>query len=384
MSNLPAARPFPQDLLEKAPAERKHYFKNKIVAHRSIHQAHIELMSTLNHPIGGQIVMVIGAPGIGKTTVRRAMVRDLTQRFLEQDNTDPGHLPVTGIELEAFQGGIFKWKKTRQTLLKALHEPLVNKQVIYHQRMVERDGKLHIDNRISADDLGEILVETLQRRRPQALWFDEGQHLARVSGAKGLLHQLDVIKSLANRSGVTTVLFGTYEMNTLLGLSPQLDRRIQRIHVPRYQATDPTDIVEFQQVLLAFQKHLPFPTEPDLLTHWTYFFAGSLGCVGILKDWLYQASGAAFDEGTNTLTRDMCEPWQQPSDVLVDMLQRITSGETHFKTRHSQIELHSLLGLPDCAAPLQVELTDADHQPTPARQPGRRLPTRDRIGHVNL
>jgi len=376
-------RSFPLDLLAASPAKRKQYFKSKIVAHRSIREAHTTLMSTLNHPIDGQIIMVIGAPGVGKTTVRQAMVRDLTTRFLKRGEIDPGHIPVAGIELEAFQGGMFKWKKTRQSLLKALHEPLVDKKVIYRPRMFDRDGKLEIDNRISADDLGEILVEVLQHRQPQALWLDEGQHLARVSGASGLLHQLDVLKSLANRSGVTPVLFGTYEMNTLLGLSPQLDRRIQRIHVPRYQATEASDIVEFQQVLLGFQKHLPFADEPDLLNYWSYFFAGSLGCIGILKDWLYQASGAAFDNDTTTLTREMCEPWCQSSNVLVEMLQRIVSGETHFKTKHSQIELHTLLGLPSSRLPVLEESGQPD-KPAIAEKPGRRLPVRDRVGHDTI
>src|SRR5262249_8566323 len=150
--------------------------------------------------------------------------------------------------------------------------------------------------RLSADDLGEILVDVLLHRKPRALWFDEGQHLIKVSGARGLLDQLDVIKSLANRSEVTPVLFGTYEMNALLGLSPQLDRRIRRIHIPRYKASQPDDVLEFQRVLLGFQKHLPYPVEPRLVENWAYFFEGSLGCIGILKDWLCQASGVAFDQ----------------------------------------------------------------------------------------
>lgn len=374
---------FPPELLNQSVEDRKQYFKNKVIAHRSIVSAHATLMSTLNHPIDGQIVIVIGAPGVGKTTVRKAMVRDLTADFLAQSERHPSHIPVAGIELEAFQGGVFKWKKTRQTLLKALHEPLVDKKVLYRSYMRDRGGKLEIEPRVSADDLGEILVEVLANRQPHALWFDEGQHLIKVSGARGLLDQLDVIKSLANRSKVTPVLFGTYEMNVLLGLSPQLDRRIRRIHIPRYKANQRDDILEFQRVLLGFQKHLPFPQEPQLIQEWPYFFEGSLGCIGILKDWLYQAAGAALDQGEKTLTKAFCEAWMQGRDVLVDMLHRMAADESQFEIKHSQTKLRALLGLPydDLDIPVAEQ---PDQRTRPSKKPGIRNPVRDEVNvHEN-
>lgn len=372
-------RQFPLELLDQPVADRKQYFKGKIVAHRSISDALTRLMSTLNQPIDGQIIIVIGAPGVGKTTVRKAMVRDVTAAFLGQQDRDPGHIPIAGIELEAFQDGVFKWKKTRQEVLKALHEPLVDKKVKYHPQMSDHAGRLEINTRLSSDDLGEILVDVLARRKPRALWLDEGQHLLKVSGARGLLDQLDVIKSLANRSTVTPVLFGTYEMTALLGLSPQLDRRTRRIHVPRYKAGNQPDILEFQKVLLGFQKYLPFPVEPDLLEHWSYFFEGSLGCVGILKDWLYQAAGEALDQGAETLTRTICEAWKQDHDVLVDMATRIMAGEAHFRQKHSRVELRTLLGLP--LDDLEEETTDPEADNSKRSQrPGIRNPVRDRIG----
>lgn len=118
---------------------------------------------------------------------------------------------------------------------------------------------LQRSTRLSSDDLGELLLTVLAQRQPQALWFDEGQHLIKVAGARGPLDQLDVLKSLANRSCIPTVLFGTYEMNVLLGLVRRLDRRMFRIHIPRYHATQPADVAAFQQVLFGLQKHLPFP-----------------------------------------------------------------------------------------------------------------------------
>jgi hypothetical protein len=379
MNNIKSKPQFPPELLDQSAQTRQQYFKGKLVAHRSIVSAHAALLSTLNYPIDGQIVMVIGAPGVGKTTVRKAMVRDITADFLARPNPNPGHIPVAGIELEAFQGGVFKWKQTRQMVLKALYEPLVDQKVTYSTQRQDRHNRVDISTRLSADDLGEILVEVLLNRQPRALWFDEGQHLIKVSGARGLLDQLDVIKSLANRAEVTPVLFGTYEMNALLGLSPQLDRRIRRIHIPRYKASQPDDVLEFQRVLLGFQKYLPFPVEPRLVEDWAYFFEGSLGCIGILKDWLCQASGIAFERGEPTLTRELCEAWMQDRDVLVDMLHQVAMGETQFEKKHSQIELRMLLGLPYDDVEPQLSSSQTTTSPR-RRKPGIRNPIRDQVG----
>ena len=49
-------------------------------------------------------------------------------------------------------------------------------------------------------------------RRPAAVLIDEAQHLAKMGSGRRLADQLDVIKSLANRTKTVHVLMGTYEL----------------------------------------------------------------------------------------------------------------------------------------------------------------------------
>ena len=73
---------FPVELLNQPPEARKTIFQEtKWYLHLS---SAIRCYFALVIPIAMQIVMVIGAPGVGKTTVRKAMVRDLTTAFLAQ------------------------------------------------------------------------------------------------------------------------------------------------------------------------------------------------------------------------------------------------------------------------------------------------------------
>src|SRR5664279_1608961 len=93
-------RPFAPDLLQRTGNERKQYFRERIMAHPSITNAKKELYEILDNPIPGLLVLVFGAPGVGKTTLRNIMVRDIQQKAQANPNRNPSQIPVAGIELE--------------------------------------------------------------------------------------------------------------------------------------------------------------------------------------------------------------------------------------------------------------------------------------------
>jgi hypothetical protein len=95
-------------------------------------------------------------------------------------------------------------------------------------------------------------------------------------------------------------MIGTYELLALRNLSGQLSRRSIDIHFPRY-GTSMEDIKSFQDVLWSFQKRLPLLVEPNLMKHWEYCYVHSVGCVGILKDWLTRSLEDALSENARTI-----------------------------------------------------------------------------------
>jgi hypothetical protein len=122
-----------------------------------------------------------------------------------------------------------------------------------------------------------------------------------------LLDQLDHIKSLAVMSQTVHVLAGTYDLLVFRNLSAQLGRRSVDVHFPRYHATDQKERQAFQKVLLTFQRHLPLEEVPDLVHQWEYYYAHTVGCIGILNDWLTKALASALETGAKTLTRELLE-----------------------------------------------------------------------------
>jgi hypothetical protein len=221
------------------------------------------------------------------------------------------------------------------------------------------------------------LEQALRQRQTAAVIVDEAQHLKKIAGGRRLLDQMDVLKSLASLTGTVHVLVGTYELLGLADLSAQLNRRSCEIHFPRYRADDPQDMAAFQSVLLTFQRHLPLTQEPDLVGHTEYFYEQSVGCVGVLKNWLTRALALALQDKAETVTQQHLEHCAEPARKLLRMAREIKEGEESLQEREAQrIELRQLLSMP--AQPTQKRPTQ------PKRRTVERKPSRDPVGNENL
>jgi hypothetical protein len=58
------------------------------------------------------------------------------------------------------------------------------------------------------------------------------------------------------------------------------------IHLGRYHAEIESQRQHFINALYTFQDRIPLTEKPDLVSKWDYFYERSIGCVGVLKDWL--------------------------------------------------------------------------------------------------
>ena len=97
------------------------------------------------------------------------------------------------------------------------------------------------------------------------------------------------------------VLIGTYELQSLRNLSGQLSRRSRHLHFSRY-GTSGEDLKVFRSIIYNLQLHLPVARTPNLIKHWEYLYARSIGCTGILKDWLVRCLAAAIADKSQTIT----------------------------------------------------------------------------------
>jgi hypothetical protein len=132
------------------------------------------------------------------------------------------------------------------------------------------------------------------------------------------------------------------------------------------------------------------------MDHWYYFYERSIGCVGVLKDWLVRTVASTLHAPLPTLTlarlqahalsNAQCESMAMDAHAAEHKLQYAESSREH---------LWSLLGMSPTPLPASSPAPGASppHPPepsvrmspppkTPRRRVGERAPRRDAVGHT--
>ena len=246
-------------------------------------------------------MFVFGPTGVGKTTLRLKAEQILTAELHAELEQDRGRLAVVSVEAVAPESSSFSWRDHFKRLLLEMDEPLIE----YKRDLQAGFVGIRAPAR-PKPTTGEYrygVEQALRFRRPAAVMIDEAQHLAKIASGRRLLDQLDVIKSLANRTQAVHVLFGTYDLLAFRNLNGQLSRRSLDVHFPRYRAECAADRRDFISVLRSFAQQLPLSDPPDLANDWEFLYERSIGCVGVLKQWLVRALSAALRRGEAALPR---------------------------------------------------------------------------------
>ena len=248
--------------------------------------------------------------GSGKTTVLQRRRQQIIGRAARRDGARSGlDADRSGMEAIAPERGDFNWRDYYIDALRAFDEPLIHRKISNPEPPPVRGSPAqYIPRRIDSRSVLRVALESaIRQRRPLAFLVDEAQHLAKMAGGRKLQDQLDCVKSLAIRTQTVHVLAGTYDLLILRQLSGQLSRRTRHIHFARYRADAAEDVRDFQNVLWNFQIRLPLAAEPDLLRHWEFCYERSLGCVGLLKEWLTRALATGLAQKTPQVTLRLLE-----------------------------------------------------------------------------
>jgi energy-coupling factor transporter ATP-binding protein EcfA2 len=380
---------FPRELLGQAWSARINYFQTYMMAHPRLVAAREDLLNAIHEVPPNSLILVLGPTGVGKTTLRAKVEQILTVEMLPALERDPGRLPVVSLECIAPESGTFSWRDHFRRLLLEMEEPLVDYKIdpAAPVRIGDRALRFMPSARSTGAEYHHAVERALAFRRPIAVLIDEAQHLARMGSGRRLSDQLDVIKSLANHTKTVHVLIGTYELLAFRNLSAQLSRRSIDIHFPRYRNDNPGDLNTFRTILRSFEHQLPLPEPPDLLDDWEYFYERSIGCVGVLKDWLVRALVSLSRRNAGGLTRKDLQAHALSVAQCDKMLSEAVEGETTLQeSPEERSRLRTRLGLrpkedrregSDVGAPVEI-VTPPRNQ----RRPGQRRPVRDPVGRI--
>jgi energy-coupling factor transporter ATP-binding protein EcfA2 len=326
--------PFPRQLVHQSPQSRLDYFKAYTVAHPALKQADQAVWNALREPAGASLIFIFGPTGVGKTTLLAHIEERLREVALALRNQEPGHLPVLRLDAVSPALNQFKWSDYYQRALLLLHESSMQYSVDYRKQIpvvTRTQIELGPFPRVRSTDTAALRLafeQALKLRKPRAILIDDAEHIAKAARGSKLLDQLDHVKSLAIMAKTVHVLVGTYDLLVARNLSAQLSRRSVDVHFSRYRVTDEAEMRAFKSVLWAFQRNLPLEEEPDLLQQWRYCYERTIGCVGVLKDWLTRALAEAIEKGEQTISPTLLEQHALSVDRCEQMITEAVAGET--------------------------------------------------------
>jgi hypothetical protein len=399
---------FPREILKKPIRERVEFFRTKVIGHPYIKEVRDRILWAIEDSTPGSLIICCGPPGVGKTTVMKEIAVELTKRRLNELEQDPGLLAVASLHLMAPQTGNFDWKKHYfKPLLVSMEEPLVDKKFDTSPWASHHKANMRLiaSRRTDGELYREAVENALRHRQPTAVLIDDAQHIGVISSSRRQLDQTNTFKSVADRTKVTHVLFATYEFVPFRNLNGQVSRRSLDIHFPRYLAIDKTQRTYFINALYTFQRWLPLAIMPELVKanstcpDWDFFYEHSLGCIGVLKDWLARAYSLALRLNVETITREHLEECALSVSSLTKLLAEITAGESEMDESIDQRTLlRGNLGLDgdgqrrssppqNQAASPKSESAQETHNNKPnkqGRRPGKRNPVRDKTGKSTL
>ena len=330
-------------------------FQQRAIAHPHLAAADKALQEAIQEPGGASIILVYGPARVGKTTMKRRVIRQLTKAMLPALQEDRERIPFLSVLLHPPLNNTFSWKDYLQAGLLAIQEPLIDQKVLLEE---DEEGEGEAGSQTGPararrrrpegtnDALRAALETAIQHRRPAAVLIDEAQHFGMVGSGRRLQDQLDCIKSLADITQTVHVLIGTYELLPFRNLSAQLIGRSIDIHFPRYH-TSKREVNQFKSILKAFQEWLPFVEEPNtLIENWDFCYERSIGCVGNLRLMLVRAVHAALWSGEETLSLKRLQQHAFSVAECHDMMREARRGEKTLAEDPTQLlELREMLGL---------------------------------------
>ncbi|CAN7247024.1 ATP-binding protein [Pseudorhodoferax sp. LjRoot39] len=353
-------------------------FRSKLVKHATIEHALTQLIRAVTQPRPESVIVLTGPSGVGKSTIIGAVEKHLRNVHAQRMADDPGMLPYISLRAPTPLDGHFNWKDAFTRALHIAGEVLIDRKVLPRFEMSLDGRKIDSTKGLVREELRRSLESLVRHRKVPVIILDEASALLRLKRGALPFLQFEILKSLAVELRIPIVLVGAYDLLGILEGTGQLLRRSLVVHCPRYQESQTLGGIDpnFVDVLHALLAAIDCPQEPGLADHFDFFYMKSLGCVGVLKDWLDRAFVAALAASPEEplLTREIIEAEALPNRQIKRLAQEAKVGEL------KMVEVDDA----DVAKELNLAYTPSMHMPAPEFEIAVRPPVKKRVGRAGM
>ncbi len=350
-------------------------FKAVTVKHAHLQEVDDQLSLWVEEHTDATHVLLCGPGGVGKSKALNVVA----ERFAREE-PDRFVVPILLLEpIPPDQGPYLRLDYYRQ-IINALKDHILVKELLAKVAHLMVAPKATRPRLGATDwlDMREVAEQALIRARVKAVFADEGHRLMQGDGSHSVDEQLEWLKSLSNRTNVLHVLAGPYALFGFRNTMGQLARRGRDIHFARYHVNDKEERKAFAGAVQYLLERVPLTCDLNaFLKRWRWFAEGSVGCIGILKDWLVDAVAATLAQGETSLTEEVLTRTMPHPAKRVSLEMEARAGE-------HKVALHNSEGAK------QFQASGTSHSPMPQVAPkptqprvGQRAPERDPIGEMS-
>lgn len=363
-------------------------FKNLKVKHPRLEEMDRTLTRAIHEHTSYTLLALYGPSGVGKSTVMKHVV----QRCREEE-ASRSIVPVVVVQASPEDIGASARLDYYRQVLQQLRGHVAVKDRLVNLALATKSGKKSAD---PAEwlDMREAVEYAFDLLSVKTVFVDEAQHLMYVDTPHKPAAQLDWLKSLTNRTNVLHVLVGNFDVYDFCHLNGQAARRMRDLHFSRYHFDNKTECEEFVGVLRSLLERVPLDVDMSgLLSHWRWFGEWSLGCIGILGDWMVETVVSLCKEGETNLTLEALKRHALQADQRLRLEMEARTGEYKIERAKAQSEqeLHQLLGKPVTTSNTAISTLSTNDVPppdtafpnrgsSPRRKRIERAPNRDGVG----